>query len=196
VHSGTPDLGPPRSEAALVTQMLGAYRSRDYATFEHLLSAEEGLEFQFDGGVDGSPVRWDLLEELRIHRRMFDPRATVGHSSPVPTDLYLTAVTLEYVLASAFNERSDLYSTMGGPVDPERWRVTDAEYHVILFFEMAGETDFMVDTRQSFVVLEDRALEAGSPNKFFLYQWTDLGDADKPLGVEQASWSAIKRIYR
>ena len=90
-------------------------------------------------------------------------------------DLYLQEVSITLIKTSDFEERTDLYQGNGGTLDPARWRATDAEYQAILFFQTAGETDYSVDGRANFVVINDLSKAEGTDRKFLIYRWEDLG---------------------
>jgi hypothetical protein len=149
-------------------------------------------------------MNWDVTEEQRIHQRMFEPENPRPGDAPVPNDLWLTSITITLNrVSSEWEERADLYATPAEPegLDPELWKPVGAEYQADVLFDTQSETDYRVDARQSFVVLDRRDRLEGVPGKFSLYRWEELGwppasTATFGVGVEATSWSGIKRLYK
>jgi hypothetical protein len=186
------------SAGDLIDKLAVTYGRRNFDGFESLFStdADSAEYFFFLNEPEGA--NWDLTEELRIHRRMFEPEDPLPGETPVPQDLWPVAIEVELVLQGAWTERPDLYRSQANPtgLDPTRWRATEAMYNAYVFWHMAGQTDYMVDGRQNFVVIEDLQQTAGEDRKFLLYRWEDLGSIWWS-GVESeiATWGMIKSLY-
>lgn len=171
---------PPRpidSEAALIQTLADAYQQRSYAKFSTLLSTEPGAEYLFILQPDpNSEPNWGHIEELRIHQRMFEPQNTPPGDPPVPTELWLSSISITLSPQTDFTERPDLYQSTSNPdgLPASRWKATEATYQTNVFFELQGETDYQVTGRASFVVITDLTKNIGDPGKFLIYRWEDL----------------------
>ena len=183
-----------------------AYRDLDPTAFTALLADESGAEFRFQASPDGSglPSEWGVAEERAIHRRMFDP-SHIGPSEP-PLDpvIWVQSIHITLAQASEFVERNDLYyepNSNPGGLDRKRWRAMEATYHTDVFFELGGASNYQVDGRAVFVVLDDLAKPTGAPRKFLIYRWEELGTQpaaslpSRTRAVEPKTWSAVKRLY-
>jgi len=170
------------NQSELIVQLRDAYQRRDYDCFANLFSTED----------DGAPYTfwlneplgesWGLTEELRIHRRMFKPEDPLPGETPVAPDLWLASITIQLEPQTEWTERPDLYVSEANPtgLDPARWVVTEAQFNAYVFFETQGETDYQVNGRANFVVVEDLTKTSGTDRKFLVYRWEDLGSIDKP----------------
>lgn len=190
----------PTSPAELVAAMQTAYQSRDFALLSALLSDAPGAQFQFEGLTPPAPPAnsWGRGDECRIHARMFDPAAIPPGDAPLPVELWMTSIDASFVQMSPFVDRPDLYRDPLGNrpgLDPSRWRAHAAEFATIAFFETQGETDYRVDARVLFVVIEDLAPGAGPAKKFRLYRWEEWTSAGAST-AETRSWSSVKSLYR
>jgi hypothetical protein len=191
---------PATSAAELILQLRDAYYCRDYPCFANLFStAADSAEFRFFPN-EPPGTSWDLTEILRIHRRMFRPEDPLPGETPVPEDLWLVAIDIILQPQAAWAERPDLYrsETNPGGLDPRRWVATEALHNAYVFFKMSGDTDYQVNCRCNFVVLEDLRRQPGQERKFLFYRWEDLGSitAATLTAVSQATWTQIMRLYK
>ena len=189
----------PRDEGELVDKLSAAYSRRDYDLFTSLFPApgDPSYIFILYAPQLGDPPNWNRTEELRIHRRMFEPENVPPGEMPVVPELWLQAIHIVLSPAGSWTERPDLYQSPSNPdgLDPVRWRVTEAQYHASIFWDTQSQTDYRVDGRQNFIVVDDLTKSTGESGKFALYRWEDLGSAGG-LAVEEVSWSNIKGLYR
>ncbi|MFQ5600680.1 MAG: hypothetical protein ACE5G2_09000 [Candidatus Krumholzibacteriia bacterium] len=171
------------SEKALITSLERAYREMDLARYTSILSNEEGAGFSFilSELAAAGETRWGYEEEVRVHRRVFEPKNLPEGEPPVDSGLWLRSIDIRLTLQGEFTERADLYVDQNRPLDPARWRATDARYAVSVFFETQGNTDFRIEADENFVVIEDLTKEVGDSGKFLLYVWTDLDAGGKPV---------------
>lgn len=189
----------PASPAELVAALQTAYQSRDFALLSALLSDAPGAQFEFEGVTPPAPPAnsWGREEERRIHLRMFDPAAIPPGDAPLPAELWMSSIDASFVQTSPFVDRPDLYRDPLGNragLDPSRWRAHAAEFATIAFFETQGETDYRVDARVLFVVIEDLAPGAGPAKKFRLYRWEEWTPAGAST-AETRSWTSVKKLY-
>jgi len=178
----------PKTQDELIQGLASAYRTRNYDKFVNLfpLTEDNAAYFFFLNEAVNGVTNWDLTEELRIHRRMFKPEDPLPGEQPVPAELWLNSITITLDrTASEWGERSDLYRSDANPegLDPAKWKATEAEYHADVFFETQGETDYRVNGRANFVVIEDLTKPSGTDRKFLIYRWEDLGDFGKAHDV-------------
>lgn len=203
------DAGPivVDSPAAVVTALERAYEKRDLALLSSVLAHDADRNaayvFYLHGPSDASETAWTYAEEVRIHRRMFDPTRSATGEPPVPRDLWQAGAAVSFRQITPFEERFDLYSAdagADGKLDPAIWRVTDARYSTEGLFRMKSENDYLIQGDADLVVLEDLTRGAGEDGKFCLYAWEDLGVAEKPApgpaAILEATWSTWKRLYR
>ena len=184
-----PAIEIPKSEVELITKLEDAYRRRNYEEFVNLFpTTEDGADYLFilNEPAPGEPPNWDLTEELRVHRRMFEPENTLPGETPVNPDLWLSSITINLTPNRDFTERADLLGPPANPGNPEgldsdRWRVTEAQYHAQLLFDTQSESDFSVDGQANFIVINDLTKAVGENRKFLIYRWEDLGGASKPV---------------
>jgi len=203
---GTVRVSPPRAAsivpatpAELVAALKTAYETRDLVLFSALLSDAPGAEFQF-GSVapPAAPSNsWGREEERRIHLRMFTPAAIPPSGAPLPRELWMSSIDASFVQTSAFGDRLDLYrdplDNREG-LDPTRWRAHSAEFATTAFFETQGDTDYRVEARVRFVVIEDLAPGVGPAKKLRLYRWEEVLPAGAST-AEARSWKTIKQLY-
>lgn len=190
----------PASPAELVAALQTAYQSRDFALFSALLSDAPGAQFEFEGVTPPAPPAnsWGRAEECRIHLRMFDPAAIPPVDAPLAPELWMTSIDASFVQTSPFVDRPDLYRDPLGNrhgLDPSRWRAHAAEFATTAFFDTQGDTDYRVNARVFFVVVEDLARGAGPAKKFRLYRWEESTPAGAST-AEARSWTDIKQLYR
>jgi hypothetical protein len=192
------------SEDELIQLLAKAYRERDFARYTDLFpTAADAAPFFFflNAPVNGID-NWDLTEELRIHRRMFKPGDPLPGETQVPTELWLVSITINLSrTAATWVERTDLYKTPANPngLDSNKWKVTEGEFHADIMFETQGDTDYRVDGRHNFIVIQDLEKTAGAPRRYVLYRWEDL---DPPVpgpslpATAPALWGSVKMLYR
>jgi hypothetical protein len=189
----------PQSQAELIDKLRAAYAGQNRTAFETLFSTEADSAEYFFFLNEPAGANWDLTEELRIHRRMFEPQHPVPGESPVPQDLWLLNIEIQLVPQKQWTERPDLYRSPGNPtgLDPARWRVTEAMYNAYVFWHTQGQTDYQVNSRQNFVVVEDRRRSPGEARKFLLYRWEELDSyLQHDVLVEPSRWGRVKAIYK
>jgi hypothetical protein len=206
LHSGIIVHPPPvpvcvtaTSQSGLIVQFRDAYQRRDYDCFSNLFStAADSAPYSYFLD-EPAGATWDLVEELRIHRRMFHPEDPLPDEDRVPPELWLAAIAILLDPWTDWTERWDLYrsDTNPGGLDPNRWRATEAQFHAYLYFDMMGETDYVVNGLCAFVVLEDLRKKPGLDRKFLIDQWKDLGPiVTAAIAGQPASWSVLKAMYR
>ena len=190
---------PPVSATDLIVDLRDSYQRRDYDCFSNLFStaADSAPYFFFLNEPQGA--NWDLMEELRIHRRMFRPEDPLLGETPVPQELWLVSIDIQLEPQTDWTERPDLYRSDVNPngLDPAHWRAADAQYHAYVFFKTQGQTDYQVNGRANFVVVEDLRKQVGQARKFLIYRWEDLGSIHAPAAaVQPVSWGNVKQLYR
>jgi hypothetical protein len=102
---------------------------------------------------------------------------------------WLVSVDISLTLQTDFVERTDIYRSPSNPdgIDGARWTATEATYGTYVLFQLAGITDYQVDGRANFVVIEDKTKTNADPGKWLIYRWEDLGTtAPKPAAVKPA----------
>jgi hypothetical protein len=192
--------------SAVVQALAIAYRERDADSFTSLLAhaPERNAEYLFllSEPTDLGETGWGYTEEVRIHQRMFHPDEPPPGDSPVPADLWLQNVVITLTHTENFTERVDLYSDNGGldgKLDADIWRASDAVYDTYALFDMEG-TDYKVEGRANFIVIEDKTKSIGDAGKFLIYIWEDI---QAPFlrqagitGVEDTTWGSLKDMFR
>ena len=173
------------SAAALIKGLEAAYHERQLDKFQVLftnptLSAaatQPAYRFLLSDPPTGEDVSWGYAEEMRIQRRMFRPQYLQPGETPVPPEHWLQSVDITLTPTREFVERPDLYRSDSNPggLDPGKWSATEAIYTTYVFFQLAGDTDYRVDGRANFVVIEDKTKTNGDPGKWLIYRWEDLG---------------------
>ena len=190
-------LTPEKVIQGLVT----AYRNMDRFLLADLLVDDPARNaeyvFLLSAPTDVGETQWGYAEEVRIHHRMFEPWSPPPGDPPVAAELWLQWLFVTLQPLEAFAERTDLYTTNGGPLDPASWRAVDARYSTYALFDLAG-TDYMVQGAANFVVLEDLTKDAGDVGKFLLYIWEDIESAPNraPHVSSTSSWSMMKALFR
>jgi hypothetical protein len=196
--AGPKDPGATPQPANAVEALKLAYVHRDYAAFAALLHPD--FRFVLDQPTPGGENSWGRDEELRIHRRMFDPNNIPATEPPLNPELRITAVEASLSVAGELSERSDFYRSATNPsgLDDTHWQCLAGDWNTNVLFRTAGETDYLISGRGYFVIAVDRTKAADDPTRFQLYQWTDLG-VHKPggvAGVEGRTWTDVKILYR
>jgi hypothetical protein len=116
----------PSTEDELVQVFTDAYRNHDIGKFTNLFSTSaDGVPYSFILNVPLNGIdSWDLDEELRIHRRMFEPDAPLPGEVPVQNELWLVSISIDLARTTAtWGERTDLYKTPTNPdsIDAMKW---------------------------------------------------------------------------
>ena len=165
------------SPEAVVSALSRAYQNRDIDLFKSLLAndPDRNAEYLFllSAPTDLGETQWGYDEEVRIHQRMFNPESPPPGDPPVDAKLWLQSLQITLTRQETFGERTDLYTTNGGSLDPTIWRAKDARYTTYVFFDLS-ETDYKVEGEALFVVLEDLTKNVGDVGKFLLYIWEDI----------------------
>ena len=183
-------LVPPfvaRSEDQLLTALQDAYAHRDLHLFSEVIAIEDGAvyEFHFPDPPNGEAF-WDATEELRMHRRLFEPENVLPGEPPASCPWLLHLVVAFERESPSWTERPEYYRSASNPggLDADRWRATGAIAQSECFVETASENDYRLESRSEFVVIEDRVKPLGAERKFLLYRWLDL----------DGRWKAIKTM--
>jgi hypothetical protein len=190
------------SPERLIASLQLAYGTRDYDLYRRLFADREDASFLFflPEPSELGETQWGVSEELRIHRRRFHPENPLPGEEPVPAELWVRSIDITLSQLAAFQERRDLYRSPANPygLDPEAWRATDALYATDVFWNMAGETDFVVRGRANFIVIEDLGKRLCDEGRFLLYIWEDLSSPalEQDAVSEETSWSDMKSLYR
>jgi hypothetical protein len=187
--------GPAKTPEELIQKLKDAYQARSFPEFAALLPTDDLAPYRFflNEPLPGGETSWDRIVELRIHRRMFDPENLDPGEPPVPQELWLVDVSISLSLQNEFTERTDLYIENGGELDHDRWNAFEGQYHAVIFFDTQSDTDYRVDGRANFVVIEDKTKASGTAGKFLIYRWEDLGSF-KPTVAAAAATPAVPAI--
>ena len=177
-----PEIGSP---AQLIEALSDAYQTRIFARFERLFHDDYLFILKPDPLEPNQPIDWGRTEELRIHRRMFEPQNIPPSETPLDEDLWLTSVTITLSPSSAFGERTEYYVSATNPdgLEPANWKAWGTDYSTSVLFETQGETDYQVTGSAYFVVVEDLTKTGTEAGRFLLYRWQDLGGTSKPSAV-------------
>jgi len=183
--------GPATSPEELIQKLVAAYQKRDYLAFENLFpTAEDNAPYLFilSDPLPNGQTNWDVTEELRIHRRMFNPENPLPGETPVPEELWLQSITITLQQNNPFAERPDLYKSPTNPdgLDSNVWKATESVYQANLLFDTQSPTDYRVDGKANFVVIENLTKASGEDRKFLIYRWEDLG-TNKPAAAPAAN---------
>lgn len=164
----------PSSDSWVADRLADGYRQRNLEAFASLLHTDYQFVYFTPDPVSGATSH-GRIDELRLHRRFFEPENVVPGDPAWPPELWLASVAVTLSPRTEFTERTDLYRSPENPqgLDPERWRAYEATYASYFFFETQGETDFQVDGLENFVVVRDLAAPVCSQQLFF-YRWEDL----------------------
>ncbi|UCE02047.1 MAG: hypothetical protein JSW67_12405 [Candidatus Latescibacterota bacterium] len=167
------------SPEKVIDALSRSYQERSPELFQALLAndADRNARYLFilSEPTELGETQWGWEEEVRVHKRMFRPESPDPGDQPVPPQFWLESVTITLTAQANFTERTDLYTTNGGDLDPTIWRARDARYNTNVFFGMAGETDFQVEGEANFVIIEDLTKAEDDFNgKFLLYIWEDF----------------------
>jgi hypothetical protein len=185
-----------------IARLSDAYAQRNYASYANLFHEDFIFILNPDATPDPNqpppPTDWGKTEELRIHKRMFEPASLPPNEEPVPLELWLAQVTIALNAAGSFQEQPEYYRSATHPqgLDPGRWKAWGAEYQASVLFETQGATDYQVTGDAWFVVVDDLARPVGEAGKFTLYRWQDLAGLGAATAIEQKGWSTIKQLYR
>jgi len=170
----------PTVPEELIQNLVVAYQTCDYTVFENLFpNADDNAPYLhvLSEPLPSGQTSWDLTEELRIFRRMCNPENPLPGETPVPEDLWLQSVTITLTQIGSFAERPDLYESPSNPdgLESNMWKAMECTYHVNVLFVTQSTTDYRVDGRANFVVIENRTKASGEDRKFLIYRWEDLG---------------------
>jgi len=112
-------------------------------------------------------------------------------------------VVLKAGVVQQFGTPEEVYKTPANPngLDSAKWKATEAEFHADILFETQGQTDYRVDSRENFIVIQDLDKSAGAPRRFLIYRWEDLDPPPVPaqetaILTEHTAWSGVKSLYR
>jgi len=184
VIKGNVGYTPAKSEAELIGQLKTAYQKKDFDTFKRLFHPD--YQFFLNEVQPDGTTHWGLTEELRIHRRMFRPEEVAPPEPEVPREFWLVSVDIALTERAAFTAADDSYyfniDTNPTGFHREDFTVTQTDYVASLFFQTQGETQFRVEGRASFVVVNDLSKAIGDDGKFLIFRWEDLG-AQKPTAA-------------
>ena len=220
-----PALQPPPATAidspeAVVQALSRAYQTWDPNLFASILAhdpdAKADYSFLLGAPSDLGKTQWGHDEEVRIHRRMFQPQNLPEGDPPVASELWLQDLQITLTPMEPFGERTDLYTTHGGALDPTIWRAMGARYATYVFFDLVG-TAYKVEGEASFVVVEDLRKSPGTAGKFLLWIWEDIDLYSRsytipdvppssgstanpwkaPVGAaRRVSWGSVKGLYK
>ena len=191
-------LMPVLTPEEVIQALAMAYRNMDRHLLADLLVNDPARNaeylFLLSAPTDLGETQWDRDEEVRIHHRMFDPGNPPPGDPPVASELWVQSLAIALHPAEPFAERTDLYTTNGGPLDPAIWRAVDARYSTYVFFDLTG-TDYKVEGQANFVVVEDLTKGLGAAHKFQLYVWEDI-EAVPGVAVTSTTWGLVKGLFR
>ena len=178
--AAAPTPEPPTAMEEVIASLSRAYLTRDIGLFASLLANDPDTNaefvFLFDRPTPQGETHWDRSVELRLQQRMFAPEAIPPGDSPLPAELWLSDLAIDFTRLGAFRERHELYSEDGGidgKLDATRWRAMSARYATYLLLD-CGENDYLVDTESNFVVIEDLTKGDDESGKFLIYSWEEL----------------------
>jgi hypothetical protein len=206
-----PCVAEPCDPEAVVARLGDAYRTRSYAHYATLFHDDFLFALQTSYLPDPrQPDTWGKTEELRIHKRMFEPQNIGPNEEPLAPDLWLVAVDITLTGRGPWVERLEYYVSTVNPdgLDPLRWKAWGTEYTASVLLQTAGETDYQITGSEWFVVVQDLEKVAGEHGAFLLYQWQDLGALGVSMspasagpgasasGTAPAIWSSVKKLYR
>jgi hypothetical protein len=200
----------PCDPAAVIARLRDAYAARSYAQYSTLFHDDFLFVLQPNPLDPTQPENWGRTEELRIHKRMFEPQNIGPGEDLLPLDLWLLAIDIELTSNRPFEERPEFYVSPANPggLDPSRWKALGTEYNTSVLFQTQGELDYQVTGKAWFVVVQDLWKVPGKPGAFLLYQWQDLGNLEPgvvpwvasagPVAVtsQRSTWSLLKNLYR
>jgi hypothetical protein len=184
------------ARASVIELLSYAYERRSYPRFSSLMHDDFVFIPHLDPGPDPSlppPLpQWGRIEELRIHRRMFNLTMTPVEETPVP----VSAVSINLLESQPWAEVTEYYRGPSNPngLDPKQWRVWGAEYSTLLMLEI-GEIGYQVDARAWFVIAQDLTKPLSEPGSVLLYRWQDLGNNAPAAASRQSTWSRVKLLY-
>jgi hypothetical protein len=130
---------------------------------------------------------------------MFEPQNIDAGEPPLDPDLWLVSVNIRLSPESDWVERPDLYRSPANPngLDPARWRAEEAVYEHFVLLDVHGATDYLVEGRCRYVVLEDLSVPKGWKGEFTLLRWEELPpEAAGRAGLGQSrTWGELKALY-
>ena len=170
----------------LIDTLEFAYRERLIEKFAPLLANDPDNRAEylfFLAGNPGGESSWGYTEEVRIHRRMFDPANPQPGESEVPPQYWLQAINISLNQVTPWAERSDLYydeNTNPTGLDPAKWKALDSRFSTFVFFDTQTDQDFLVEGEAIFTVIEDLEKSDCATGQFLLLQWQDIDNQPKP----------------
>jgi hypothetical protein len=161
----------------LIEELSAAYQTRSYARLAPLFHDDYLFILQPNPMDPLQPENWGKTEELRIHKRMFEPQNIGPSEEPLPTELWLVAVDITLTGNRPFDERPEFYASATNPegLNASNWKAWGTEYTTSVLFQTQGETDYQVTGKAWFVIVQDLSKTPGAAGSFLLYQWQDLG---------------------
>ncbi|MBN1826659.1 MAG: hypothetical protein JW958_10355 [Candidatus Eisenbacteria bacterium] len=179
---------PADSLSALIERFAEAYSARDSAAYAAFLDPEYVFELAPSGLFPDGPVEWwDLGNELRIAGRMFSGWENEDVRSVESIDLAISAIT----------SRVETGSFEGyDPFSDEPWYRIVCSIDLLVAVDdptsMDGETLFHVTSGQEFTVRPD----PGDPEEWVVFRQYDQEPYNKTRSTEEASWGAVKQLWR
>jgi hypothetical protein len=175
----TPDTGP-QSEDEVIAALASAYVQRDYPRFAGLLpQPTDGASYLYESlsPLPSGPTM-DETEELRLHRRLFQPENILPGESPVEDRP--SAIDARFTRRSpSWMERPDLDHSDANPdgLDPARWRATSAIYDLRIVLHFSDQTMKVWRTGPAtLTVIEELRTTPGAPRRFMLYRWSEFAE--------------------
>jgi hypothetical protein len=177
----------------LIDTLEFAYRERVIEKFAPLLANDPDNRAEylfFLAGSPGGESSWGYTEEVRIHRRMFDPANPQPGEPEVPPEYWLQAINISLTQVTPWAERNDLYyDEVNNPtgLDPAKWKALDSRFSTYVFFDTQTDNDFLVEGEAIFTVIEDLEKSGCATGQFLLLQWQDIDNEGKPAPANTPS---------
>jgi hypothetical protein len=202
IHDDT-DLTLPIINPDPIAELQVAYQTRSYARLAPLFHDDYLFILQPNPMDPLQPENWGKTEELRIHKRMFEPQNIGPTEEQLDANLWLVAVDITLTGNRPFDERPEYYASTVNPdgLDPLRWKAWGTEYTTSALFQTQGETDYQVTGKAWFVIVQDLSKTPGAAGSLLLYRWSDMAASASVAGRRLAStrpttWSGFKELYR
>ena len=172
----------------LITRFAEVYDAEDSTAYEALLDSMYVFELNPNNIDPGDPVEWwDRGDELRIAGRMFGSWLNNDGQQVTSINLAIANIT-KVVETTSFGD--DL------PPEDETWyRVTcsiDLRVLVVDPTTPDGETLYLVTSSQKFTVRPD----PDDANRWIVFRQYDQLPYNKNAATEEASWGAVKGLWR
>ena len=141
----------PAAPADVIPELARAVMALDEPRLARLYAGPEtGLVFLHTPAT-GDP--WGYAEEMRRWHWLLES---------------LQSASVATTLLRPFEARTDL------GLDPNIWRAWESPYVTASLFDLQGPTDYQVESRASYVIVEDLAIAPGSEGKFRIYLQEDI----------------------